>query len=267
MFDASLIVPAFIAGLLTFLAPCTLPLVPAYLGFVGGVTVQDLHDPKKLLWARRRVLANGALYVLGFSTIFILLGTLFGLGGASLVQHRLILSRLGGAFVMFFGFYMLVTALAAVSAGRINLLALPILRLLNTERRLPLASFLKPGKPTSSFLFGATFAFGWTPCIGPILGSILFLASTSTTVGAGAFLLAVFSLGLAIPFMVIAAGIGSAALMLRRLAPALNVLSLLGGTLLLFMGYYLATNSFATWITSFYKIFDFMHYEKILQYL
>src|SRR3989344_784012 len=97
----ALIIPAFIAGVLTFLAPCTLPLVPGYLAFISGVSQQDLTDPARAKSARKKIFTNGLMYVIGFSLVFILLGSLFGLVGSFLAQHRLWLSRLGGAFVIF----------------------------------------------------------------------------------------------------------------------------------------------------------------------
>ena len=188
---SQLIIPAFIAGLFTFLAPCTFPLVPGYLGFISGTSAADLRDPNRLHAVRWKIFLNGLLYVVGFSAVFILLGSLFGLGGAALVRYRIWLSRIGGVFVIFFGLYMM------------NLLRLPFLKFLNTDTHIRATQWIRPGNPVSSFLFGATFAFGWTPCLGPILGSVLFLASTSGTVGQGAFLLAIFSLGLAVPFLII----------------------------------------------------------------
>jgi cytochrome c-type biogenesis protein len=188
--EFSLIIPAFIAGILTFLAPCTFPLVPGYLGFISGVSAQDLQDPLKSKSARRKIFLNGLLFVVGFSFIFILLGSLFGLGGSALAQYRIWLSRIGGIFVILFGLFM------------IGVLRLPFL---NVEKNIGAIMALKPGNPASSLIFGATFAFGWTPCVGPILGSILTLAAASATVSQGAFLLSVFSLGLAVPFLIIAA--------------------------------------------------------------
>src|SRR3989344_2462110 len=105
--DFSLIIPAFIAGILTFLAPCTLPLVPGYLGFISGVYTNDLQDPSKSKLVRRKIFLNGVMYVIGFSLVFIVLGSLFGLGGAALFKYRIWLSRIGGGFVIFFGLFMM----------------------------------------------------------------------------------------------------------------------------------------------------------------
>lgn len=250
--EFSLIIPAFIAGLLTFLAPCTLPLVPAYLGFISGVSLSDLKDPAKTKAARKKFFLNGLLYVMGFSIVFITLGSLFGLGGGALVKYRLYLSRLGGLFIIFFGLFML-----------------GILKpsFLNFEKQLGRAKALKPGNPISSLVFGATFAFGWTPCVGPILGSILTLAATSATVSQGAFLLAVFSLGLAAPFLLIAAGISSASAYLTKLNKYLNLISIIGGVFLIFLGILLLTNNLIIWTSYFYRAFSFINYERLLEYL
>ncbi len=250
--DFSLIIPAFVAGILTFLAPCTLPLVPGYLGFISGVSTNDLQDPSKSKLARRKIFLNGVLYVVGFSLVFIVLGSLFGLGGAALIKYRLWLSRIGGVFVIFFGLFM------------IGILKLPFL---NVEKHVNSIKFLKPGNPVSSLIFGAAFAFGWTPCVGPILGSILTLAASSATIGQGAFLLAVFSLGLAVPFLIIAASISSASAYLAKLSKYLNVISVIGGILLIFLGVLLLTNKLGVWIAYFYQILNFINYDSMLDYL
>jgi len=251
--EFSLIIPAFIAGILTFLAPCTLPLVPGYLVFISGVSVQDLQDPLKSKLAHRKIFLNGLLFVIGFSLIFILLGSLFGLGGSALAQYRIWLSRVGGIFVILFGLFMTGT------------LRLPFL---NVEKNIGRIKALKPGNPTSSLIFGMTFAFGWTPCVGPILGSILTLAAASATVGQGAFLLSVFSLGLAMPFLIIAAGIGSTSnYIISKLNKYLNVISIIGGLFIIFLGILLFTNKLGVWIAYFYQLFDFIHYERLFDYL
>ncbi|MBI3684832.1 sulfite exporter TauE/SafE family protein [Candidatus Azambacteria bacterium] len=250
--DISLIIPAFIAGVLTFLAPCTLPLVPGYLGFISGVSINDLEDPQKSASARRKIFLNGLLFVVGFSFIFILLGSLFGLGGSALVHYRIWLSRIGGIFVILFGLFM------------IGVLRLPFL---NVEKNIRAIMALKPGNPASSLIFGATFAFGWTPCVGPILGSILTLAAASATVGQGAFLLSIFSFGLAAPFLLIAAGIGSASSYITKLSGYLTVVSVIGGIFLIFLGTLLLTNKFGVWIAYFYQWFSFINYDSLLYYL
>lgn len=255
----NLIIPAFIAGLLTFLAPCTLPLVPGFLAFISGVSAKDLDDPNKKAAAKKTILFNAFMYVLGFSIIFILLGSIFGGAGSLLGQHRLVLAKVGGVFVIFFGLYLM------------NFFNLPGLRkiflFLYKEHHFNLASKLTPGKPSSSFIFGATFAFGWTPCVGPILGSLLVLATDSGTFLQGAFLLAVFSIGLAVPFMLLALGLGKAAQYISKISKYLSIISFIGGAFLVFLGYLILTNNLIVWVGTFYQWFNILHYDFILNYL
>ena len=202
------IVSSFVAGLITFLAPCTLPLVPAYLGFISGVSNKDLEDPEKAKLAKKKVFKNGVFFILGFSLIFIIFGALFGslvqilqafgigpttLEGEGLLRTRI--GQIGGVLVILFGAFML------------GLFKLPFLQ---AEKRMKMPKFLEVGKPLSSLTVGGAFAFGWTPCVGPILGSILLLASSEGSIFDGAVLLAFFSLGLAVPFLLIAFGFASA---------------------------------------------------------
>jgi len=252
----ALIVPAFIAGLVMFLAPCTLPLVPGYLGFISGVSAADLHSSAAdAARAKKKIFLNGVFYVLGFSLVFIILGSLFGLGGASFVHYRIWLSRIGGVFVIFFGLSLL------------GLSRLPFFSILNSEHHFVPFRALKPGNPVSSFLFGATFAFGWTPCIGPILASVLLLASTTATVSQGAMLLAVFSLGLGIPFLIVAALIGSVAVPLQSFFPYLHYVAMISGIFLVIVGFLLVTNHFGYWFGSFYGALEFVHYNALQRFL
>lgn len=259
--DVSLIIPAFISGVLTFLAPCTFPLVPGYLGFISGVSASDLKNPETGKRARWRIFMNGVFYVIGFSTVFIILGTVFSIGGIIFARYRTVLSQIGGIFVIFFGLYL----------ARVFSLPLfdrfPLPDFLKSDKQFGIGSAVKPGTPLSSLIFGATFAFGWTPCVGPILGSILLLASTTATIGQGAFLLFVFSLGLAVPFLLIAASVSSASRSIARISKYLNVISVVGGIFLIFLGYLLLTNNFGAWISYFYRTFNFINYDTLLNYL
>ncbi|MEK7615265.1 MAG: cytochrome c biogenesis protein CcdA [Patescibacteria group bacterium] len=256
MLHLGLIIPAFIAGLLTFFAPCTLPLVPAYLGFISGASAKELQDQTKRSDIRKRVLLNGLFYVIGFSVVFVLLGILFGLGGAALEKYNRILSRIGGVFIIFFALYLMHV-----------FDAIPATKFLASEKRLSAFHKLKPGSPLSSFLFGATFAFGWTPCIGPILASILFLASSTATVVQGAFLLAIFSLGLAIPFLLIAFAIGHAGRIVHNLSAILPYVSFIGGVFLLALGILLLTGNLHFWLMWIYHTIPFVESQRFLNYL
>ena len=251
----TLIIPAFIAGVLTFVAPCTLPLVPAYLAFISGVSLKDIHTASQGAQARRKIMTSGVLFVLGFSAIFIFFGALAGLGGVALAPYRQIIARIGAVIVVLFGLYMT------------GLLRLPALSFLEGDHHLSLGRYAKPGSPYSSLLFGMAFAVGWTPCIGPILGSVLTLAASSATVGRGAFLLAVFSLGLAIPFLAIAATIGSAVRFIKTLTPLLHIISVVGGVFLIVLCVLILTNLYGEWATFFYRVFDFINYDALLNFL
>src|SRR3989344_4447460 len=164
----ALAIPAFIACILTFLATCTFPLVPAYLGFISGVPAGG--DAAN---ARKKVFLNGLFYVAGFSLVFIIFGTALGFLGQTLFLYRIWFSRIAGIFIVLFGLFML------------GVFKIPILSR-EWQPRLPFG--LERGKPLSALLLGSAFAFGWTPCVGPVLGSILLLASTSQTAFQGGIL-------------------------------------------------------------------------------
>ncbi len=252
MFDFfSLLVPAFFAGLITFLAPCTLPLVPGYLGFISGVSVKDIQN-SNIRDIRRKVFINGLMYVVGFSFVFVLLGILFGLAGSVFAEYRIWLARIGGLFVIFFGLYLM------------HIFDFKFFDFLNSNHRFNIANKLTPGKPSSSLIFGMTFAFGWTPCIGPILGSVLLLASTAGTVFEGGALLFVFSIGLGIPFLLLALFVGQAAGYIHKLSKYLNVISFVGGLLLVFLGILIFMDNFGIFVSSFYKLFESFNFEKLL---
>ncbi len=265
-FSLSLIIPSFIAGVITFLAPCTLPLVPGYISFISGLSIEGLKDHDRLSRARSKIMLNGLLYVIGFSAVFILLGSLVGLGGRTFVQYRPLLSRVGGVFVILFGLYIM-------NAFSLLRKVLPdtdfsVLDKLGQDYRFHVTEKLEPGKPSSSLIFGATFAFGWTPCVGPVLGSILFLASTSGTVGQGALLLGVFSLGLALPFLALAFTVGSALTYLKSFSRYLHLIEIFGGLFLILLGIFMITNSLAVWVSWMYKTFSFLNLEeRLLDYL
>ena len=251
--DLSLIIPALIAGILTFLAPCTLPLVPGYLGFISGASLEDIKDPEKAKRARWKIFLNGLFFMLGFSAVFIIMGTLVGFIAASLLApYRLWLGRIGGVFVIIFGLFML------------NVLKIPFLM---REKQLKAPALFKQGKPLNSFILGSAFSFGWTPCVGPILGSVLLLASTSGSALQGGLLLTVFSAGLAIPFLLIAIGIGSASRYIQNISKYLNIVSVIGGVFLIALGILLVSGNIGLLISYGYKIFQFINYDRLLDYL
>jgi cytochrome c-type biogenesis protein len=266
----SLAIPAFVAGILTFLAPCTLPLVPGYLGFISGASLEDLKDPEKAKKTRWKIFLNGLFFIIGFSAIFIVMGTLIGFVGAQfLAPYRIWLGRIGGVFVIIFGLFML------------NVLKIPFL-MRETQFKAPvprpiqagipaasrgLGTVFERGKPVNSLILGSAFAFGWTPCVGPILGSILLLASTSATALQGGLLLTVFSAGLAIPFLIIAIGISSASQYIQNISRYLNVVSIIGGLFLVLLGLLLVTGNIGILVSYGYQLFRFIEYDRLLDYL
>ena len=214
---------AFLAGILMFLAPCTLPIVPGYLAFIAGVPEREIAKTG-FTAARRRILRNALFFCFGFSVIFIVLGLFAGSIGALVAPWKELISRAAGAIIVLFGLSML---------GAIKIPALM------SERRIKLPNFIVVGRPESSFLIGALFALGWTPCIGPILGTVLLFASSSATALQGAFLLFVFSLGLALPFMLTAFLIGSAGKWFVRMQGSVELLSKVAGGILVVFGFYM----------------------------
>lgn len=249
------LISAFVAGLLMFLAPCTLPLVPAYLSFISGVDEKALRDPATAASARRKIFVNGAAFIVGFSVIFILFGVLAGfLGGQVLAPYRLWIGRIGGVLVVIFGIYLIASEYIK-------------LKLFPAASQLKVPSFIKIGTPPSSFVLGSTFAIAWTPCVGPILASILALAATQSGALQGGVLLAVFSLGLAIPFLVISAAISKAAARIQKMTAILGVISKIGGVFLILLGILMITDSFELLIQWGYEALEFINYEGLQEHL
>ena len=219
---------AFAAGLLSFLSPCVLPLVPSYIGFLTGMTLPEATG------RRRAALIHALLFVGGFSLVFILLGASATALGRALNYYQVWLQRVGGALIILFG-----------------LLCLGVFKfgLLTQERRLHLER--KPVGYLGSVLVGMAFAAGWTPCIGPVLGGILGLAATSTDVSRGMLLLGVYSAGLALPFLIAAVAIESFLDWFQRFRRFLPWVMRTSGVLLIIVGILLVTGEFtrlASWL-------------------
>ncbi len=226
---------AFLAGLLSFLSPCVLPLWPSYMGFLTGLSVEELeaadHD------ARRIALIHAVLFVGGFSLVFVAMGASASLVGELLRSHRDWIARLGGAVVILFG---------------VHLLGLVPLDLLSRERRYHFQR--KPVGYAGTALVGLAFGAGWTPCIGPILGGILTLAATSGGVAEGAGLLAVYSAGLAVPFLLSAAALSRFLGAYRRFRRYVPWVERASGALLVLVGVLLVSGQFtvlAGWAARF----------------
>ncbi|HEX7337233.1 MAG TPA: cytochrome c biogenesis protein CcdA [Gemmatimonadales bacterium] len=215
------ILVAFIAGLLSFLSPCVLPLVPSYIGFLTGMTLGEVSG------RRRAALLHALLFVAGFSIIFMLLGASATALGRALNYYQVWLQRVGGALIILFG----LLCLGVFKVG-----------MLTQERRLHLER--KPVGYLGSVLVGMAFAAGWTPCIGPVLGGILGLAATSNEVSRGMLLLAVYSAGLAVPFLIAAMALESFLDWFQRFRRFLPWVMRVSGVLLIIVGVLLITGEF-----------------------
>jgi cytochrome c-type biogenesis protein len=215
---------AFAAGVVSFLSPCVLPLVPGYVSYVAG-------DAAGAGEARNagRAAAFGACFVLGFSTVFVLLGASATALGQILLAYRYQLGLVAGAIVIIFGLFLL---------GFMQPMWLM------RERRFHVA--IPGGRPLSAYVLGTAFAFGWTPCIGPVLGGILTLGAASATVSGGATLLGVYSLGLGIPFVASAMFVDQIALKLRTFGRAGRLLQLATGGVMVLAGVALMTGELTT---------------------
>ncbi len=223
-------VVAFIGGLLSFLSPCVLPLVPSYLGFVTGFTVEEMGN------RRRLAMTHALLFVIGFSLVFILLGASATALGTALKVYKDWLQRLGGILIVLFGLY----CLGVLKLG-----------FLARERRFHLEH--KPVGFLGSVLVGMAFGAGWSPCIGPILGGILSLAATQADLSRGLWLLVAYSAGLAVPFLLAAFAVESFLDWFQRFRRYLGVIEKVSGALLVAVGLLIASGQFtrlAGWLQS-----------------
>jgi len=211
-------VTAFTAGLLTFLSPCILPLIPAYISYITGISFDDLKDGDKAS-VRKKAVLHSLLFVCGFSLVFITLGASATFLGQKLIQHQMIISKVGGVFVIIFGLY---------------LMGIFKFAFMGKEKRLQFK--LRKGTKIGSVLFGITFAAAWTPCVGPILGSILVLAGTKSSLLEGVGMLSVYSLGIAIPFIVSAVLINSFLALFAKFKKYLFIVRFACGVLLIIVG-------------------------------
>ncbi len=224
---------AFTAGLLSFLSPCVLPLVPSYLTFVTGMSLEDLEAGVD----RKQTLTHATLFVLGFSTIFVLLGISASFLGAFFATYKVWIARIGGAVIIVLGLHL---------AGVLRLA--PLLR----EKRVHFAD--KPIGYLGTLGVGVAFGAGWTPCLGPVLAAILTLGFTQETVWSGAGLLSVYSLGLAVPFLVAALALDWFLQTFQKFRRWMPVVEKASGVLLIFLGLLLLTGRFtvlAGWLQSY----------------
>jgi cytochrome c-type biogenesis protein len=222
---------AFFAGVLSFLSPCVLPLVPSYISFITGLSLDELGEKR---W---RAFSHALAFVSGFSVIFLALGASATQLGRFLTYNQVWLERIGGLLIVFFGLYLL---------GAIRLGALA------RERRVHLQD--KPVGYLGSFLVGIAFGAGWTPCIGPILGSILMYTGVSSSLGQGLLLLFAYSLGLAVPFLIAAVAVEKFIDWFKKFRQYIPLVTKLSGAVLVFVGVLLMSGYFsllAAWLQGF----------------
>lgn len=224
---------AFVAGIVSFLSPCVLPLVPGYVSYVAGGSLEDLTEEG---FSRKRLTAIylSLFFVLGFTAVFVALGASASAVGEFLLQHKTILEYVAGGVIIVFGFYL--TGLLKI-------------RFLDREARF--ISRFAGGHPGSAFILGMAFAFGWTPCIGPVLGGILTMSAATSSVGAGVMLLAIYSIGLGVPFLIAAAFTGAFLRRMKSLRKVSRPFQIGAGGIMILMGVALVTgylSSFSNWL-------------------
>ena len=225
------VVFALFAGLLSFLSPCVLPMVPIYIGYLSGAAI----TPEGVLTARRDAVAHAAAFVLGFTIIFVAIWS--ALSVLTIVFTKTDLAHIGGVILIIFGIHF------------IGIIRIPFLY---QEARVEVRN--RPlGYPTS-LLTGMAFAAGWTPCIGPTLSGVIALASQEATVLQGTGLLLVYAAGLGIPFILVAFSLGSATRWLKKLSPHLRKVEIASGILLLAMGFLLVTDQFQYFNSFFFNL-------------
>ncbi|HXZ38898.1 MAG TPA: cytochrome c biogenesis protein CcdA [Thermodesulfobacteriota bacterium] len=235
--DLSLYI-AFGAGLLSFLSPCVLPLVPSYLAFITGLSFEELTQEENKGRRRRTIFLHSLMFGLGFSTLFTALGASATYLGQFLSAHRDTIRVAGGILIILFGLFI---------SGVFSF------NFLQREKKLHLQS--KPLGFLGSFLVGLTFAAGWTPCVGPILSSILLFASTQQEIWSGILLLLAYSLGLGVPFLICSLALNTFLNTFRKTARHMGVITKVGGALLILVGIILLTDSFSYLSELFNQLF------------
>lgn len=235
------IASAFFAGLVSFLSPCVLPLVPGYVSYVAGRSLDELSQ-QQAARDRLAVLGLSSAFVLGFSSVFIALGASASALGRLFMSYRYEAGYVAGAVIVVFGLHMM-----------------GLLRFGWMNRELRFAPSIPGGRPFGAFLLGSAFAFGWTPCIGPVLGAILTISATSMGVGQGAALLSIYSVGLAVPFLLVAAFTGRFIAHAKRFRRIGRPLQLAAGGILVAVGVLMITGylfSFGTWMLKTFPFFQ-----------
>ena len=218
------LIAAFAAGFLSFVSPCVLPLIPGYISFVSGVSVEEMKADAAPATSRLQVFLTSLAFVIGFSLVFIALGASATAIGKFMFAKLPLLSKIAGVILIIFG---------------LHTMGVFRLAFLETEKRVH--SQRKPAGPLGAMLVGVAFAFGWTPCIGPILGGILAIAGSKNSVGEGILLLAVYSLGLGIPFLLTSLAINQFFGAAKKIRRYYHGIELASGVLLIAIGVLIIT--------------------------
>jgi cytochrome c-type biogenesis protein len=221
------ILAAFTAGVISFISPCVLPLIPGYLSFISGVSMEELKGGDKRSNVLRKVSLNTLFFVLGFSVVFVAMGASATFIGEFLLSNLSLFNKIAGVIIIILGLHIM-------GVFRISFL--------NYEKRFHAKG--KPLGPFGSFLVGLAFAFGWTPCIGPILGGILALAANQDTVGKGMVLLSSYSLGLGIPFFITAVSFNTFLGFFGWVKKYFRTIEIIAGLLLVIIGFLMFVGSF-----------------------
>jgi len=232
--DASLLPAMFVAlvgGIISFLSPCVLPIVPPYLAYMSGVTIGEIQGTAA---ARRKAILAAVFFVMGLSTVFLLLGFTASAFGAFVLQNQELFAKASGVVVIIFGLHFL------------SVFRIPIL-----DREARMETGETGGSALGAYVLGLAFAFGWTPCIGPQLGAILSLAASEASVSRGTILLGVYALGLGVPFLLAAIFLNRSMVLMNRIKRHMSLIEKLMGGLLLVVGFMLVTGlftSFSFWL-------------------
>ena len=233
---------ALVAGLLSFASPCVLPLIPAYISFLGGASLSQLTEEDGVdVATQKRVIYAAIAFVLGFSTVFIALGASATAISALIAQNSLLLGQIAGVIIVIFGLHF-------IGVFRIGFL--------NFEKRFHLEN--KPTGLAGSYILGLAFAFGWTPCVGPILASVLMVATSGDSIGYGISLLTVYAAGLGIPFLVAAFAVKPFMKFLSRFKSQMRKIELTIGGLLIITGIAIFTGDLAetaNWLLETFPLF------------
>jgi cytochrome c-type biogenesis protein len=235
MMPETSLMTAFLAGLLSFVSPCVLPLVPSYVTYLTGLSLGQLTDAGERRLARKTIILNALLFIAGFSGVFIAFGASASLLGQVLAGYQDLVRKIGGVLIVVFG---------------LSLIGVLKNRAFMTERRFHFHS--RPAGYAGSILVGAAFAAGWTPCIGPVLGSVLMYAGMTETVMDGVTLLSYYSLGLGLPLFAVALGIDRFLVYFKQARTYLGPISIASGAILVVFGIALFVNAMPV-LTTFFE--------------